>query len=610
MSSAPVADTSKMIISFWFRDPRGGTPPSIPWPGEMWTPGSASMVPPNVQYLVTSDAYTNTVFYVNPYGMPSTGIGGAILGGAFLGPLQVWTPSPPPIDTNDMHMFLTFGDPNQSYDYHEWKIDTPGVIKAVKYSGGQQVQFGVGWQPTAYPPPYAAYFTQIGDGGKFTVENIKINEAPTSKDPPGVPQSFIGVDKDGYLTICLQTKTKATYKGYAFQIEQFKELWATATYLKKDPPESAGYWVEVPGYWNGYQFEYKDISQEMMGTQPECFLLGGPLGGIESIGTPVIRDGSWHHILFSFDISGPVTYLANASPQGRVPPPPVVTTSCQAWLAVDDTEYTGNRLQHRPKLHDGLIGYPKLPGTITSEVLQFGPMLALSRDALHLGPNDIIPLNVFLTGKTGNPREGLLQFAANADILLSAEEATAAGTPVSPALQYGAKPGDFNPLDWTANIWTLYGHGVVPGPWLASCQPSRPTVPDPKTFDLPTYSCSEFTIPLAGHPIGIPASAHHLTHNTGVEMAELQIWANKTLDTGDASMRRLFIDKDGKPVPPKKAAEVLGKPDILLHGSTNWKTGKNTGTIGVDKDGQTKPDGQFSHIAKIEKFLPDPKLNK
>lgn len=602
MASAPVADASRMIISFWFRDPRGGgPPPSIPLAGDMWTPGGASMVPPNAQYLVTTDVYKNAVFYINPYGFPPEGIGGAILGGAFLGPLQTWTPNTTPIATNDMHMLLTFGDPNQSYDFTEWRIDTPGVIKAVYYSGGALsiATPGIGWQPKEWPPPYAAYFTKIGDAGKFTVQNIKINDTPTPKDPPGVPQSFIGVDKDGNLTICLQTKTKATYKGYAFQIEKFKELWATATYLNK-PTGEAGFWLEVSGYWNGYEFEYKDISQQVMGAQPECFLLGGPLGGIESIGAPVLRDGSWHHVLFSFDISGSVTSIAQASPKtGGQTPRPVVTTSCQAWLAVDDTEYTGNNLQHRPKIHDGLVGYPKLPGTVTTEVIQFGPMVALSRDDLHLGSNDIIPQNVWLIGKTGNPREGLRQCAANSDILISAEDAAAAGLPVSPALKYGAAPGDFNPLDWTGKIWTLYGHGVAPGPWLGSCQPPRPTVPNPLTFDLPTYTCSGFSLPLAEHPIGIPASSKYAAYNTGVEMAELQIWIGQSTEAGQG-VRRLFIDKEGRAVSPKKAEEVLGKPDIKLHGSANWKQGKNTGTTG----------SEFRHVAGIEKFTPDPKLNK
>lgn len=93
-------------------------------------------------------------------------------------------------------------------------------------------------------------------------------------------------------------------------------------------------------------------------------------------------------------------------------------------------------------------------------------------------------------------------------------------------------------------------------------------------------------------------------------MAELQIWAGQTLDTSDVSMRRLFIDDKGKPVPPSKAEKVLGKPDVKLHGSGNWKAGRNTGTSGIDKDGNTKSDGQFQHIAGIERFLPDPQLNK
>lgn len=85
-----------------------------------------------------------------------------------------------------------------------------------------------------------------------------------------------------------------------------------------------------------------------------------------------------------------------------------------------------------------------------------------------------------------------------------------------------------------------------------------------------------------------------------VEVAELQIFAGLTLDTGVVGNRRAFIDNNGKPVDPKQAQKLLGKkPDILLHGSGNWIKGKNTGS-----------DGQFTPTGKIKRYTPDPQLGK
>jgi hypothetical protein len=138
----------------------------------------------------------------------------------------------------------------------------------------------------------------------------------------------------------------------------------------------------------------------------------------------------------------------------------------------------------------------------------------------------------------------------------------------------------------------------------------HPTVPDPKTFDAPSYSCSGFSIPVNGNPIGIPAGSDLYKYNTGVEMAEFQMWANKTLDTSDINMRRLFIDANGEPVSPGAAERVLGRPDILLHGASGWKSGSNTGKSGMTAEGDVIPAGQFEPVAKILQFKPDPQLGK
>jgi hypothetical protein len=112
-------------------------------------------------------------------------------------------------------------------------------------------------------------------------------------------------------------------------------------------------------------------------------------------------------------------------------------------------------------------------------------------------------------------------------------------------------------------------------------------------------------------------------------MAEFQFFSDVAIDTSNKENLRAFIDskrddkghtiadKDGnvtlQPVDPKKAELLLGKrPDILLHGSSNWKKGHNTGSTGVtDPDTQDKQDipaGQFTPVAGIATYKPDPSI--
>ena len=98
-------------------------------------------------------------------------------------------------------------------------------------------------------------------------------------------------------------------------------------------------------------------------------------------------------------------------------------------------------------------------------------------------------------------------------------------------------------------------------------------------------------------------------------MAELQIFSGVTLDTSIEANRRAFVgyDEEGssrlKPVDPKQAEDLLGKkPDILLHGSTKWQQGKNTGSLGIDTVGEEIPSGQFTPTGEIKKYTPDPSI--
>lgn len=594
IKTAPIPNINKGIISVWFRDARKNDPPEPQeWPSGVWLPDTDSMVPPDVFKVAEQEAFKQNVFFWNAYGQYITG--GGITLPIFEGP-SVMMPSPPPLVTNGMHMMLTFGNAQQSYDYCQWIVQFPDVIEGVYYI--PMIVAGPQWSVPDWPPPYAPWITSLG---KFKVATFELS-APEPR-PNLVPQSFIGVDKDGYLTICLQTNTKAQYKGYAFQLDKVTEIRATQSYFAVsasilDP----GHWVKVPGYWDGYECWYSDISNEIMGAQPESFVIGGPPAAFDFESIPPVSDGAWHHLLFSFDISGGVD-LQWPSMQGSSLPPPIVHTKCKAWLALDDHNYTGAALQRRFAMHDG-FQLPLLPG-MGADVTGFGPVIPVISSVMNLKDNEILPRNCWIRAFGNNPREGLRRFVSTAG-LWEAE-----------STEYIDK-GDYNWFNWTGSIWPLYG---TPGStdWRGEVIPPRPSNPDPKTFDVPTYQCNGFNIPSAECPIGIPVSARHLEHNTGIEMAELQIWANVTLDTNQINLRRLFIreeidpetnQKRYLPTEPSKAAKVLGRPDVLLHGSSNWKRGKNTGTSGMDGENNPIKAGQFNPIAKILAFKPEPELGK
>lgn len=584
MNAAPIPNMNKGIVSLWFRDARKNVPPEPQeWPSGVWEPGTASMVPPDVFTLMQQPAFKQTVFFWNAYGQYITG-GGLTLP-IFESP-SVMTPTPPPFVTNGMHMMLTFGAV-QSYNYCPWTVTFPNVIEAVHYV--PQAVNGPQWSVLSNPPPYAPWIEELG---KFKVATFVLS-APEPR-PNLVPQSFIGVDKDGYLTICLQTDTRAQYKGYAFQLDKVTEIRATQSYFEAPPHLGLGEgrWIKVSGYWDGYEFWYTDVSNEVMGAQPETFVIGGPPAAFDFVSIPPVSDGAWHHLLFSFDISGAVKLQLPSTPPGGSRPPPIVETECRAWVALDDVNYKGSALQHRFPMHDG-FQLPLLLGMGT-DVTGFGPVTSSVSSVLKLEDNAILPRNCWIISFRNNPREGLKRFASTA------------GTWNEASTQF-INQGDYNFFQWTSSIWTLEGAGG-PATWAGSLNPPSPSNPDPKTFDVPTYQCDGFSIPVANHSIGIPVSNYHLENNTGIEMAELQIWAGVTLDTSDLNLRRLFIDENGEPADPSKAEEVLGRPDILLHGSDDWQEGRNTGTSGMSVTGDLLPDGQFTPVAGIEKFEPEPEL--
>lgn len=597
MISSQLPDMKSGIVSVWFRDPTlNPAPVEDTWPLPM---------PPNTFDYV--DAHPFETVYWNAYGVPILSPGRILLY-----PALVTLAYPPPLQTDTMHMLLTFGDPNQSYDYCKWNLEYPDVLQYVHLTGSPVA--GLGFNPDDWPAPYAPYYLYAygGDAGKFTVANFRLGEPEPRPDI--VPQSFIGVDKDGYIRICLQTKTRADYKGYAYQLDEITNIMATATNTGATSPGSPPPLRVYPGYWDGYQFKHKDVSNQVMGAAGECFIIGSGPPNINDGGQgPRVSGHGWHHLLFSFDIDGEVSEAQlEQSETSTIPHISAFSTSCKAWLAVDDINYTKTSLQKAYPIHQGPFGLPLLPGQGGPSNGTFGTTHVFPRRSFGaLGDNDVIPQNAWLYGASGTPRSGIVQtYVSFAGI--------ANGIP-----PFSSPAGDFQALQWTGQLATAYYGAEAVKP----LDPPRPDIPDPMSYyDPPSYQAGPFVLPTNGFPIGVPVQQRHLKHNTGIEMAELQIWANKTLDTGNVGNRRLFLDypKDAngnpdktkplEPVPPSVAAKVLGEPDILLHGSNNWIRGRNTGKSGFAIDATGKEvinqAGQFQPVARTERFLPEPKLGK
>lgn len=194
-------------------------------------------------------------------------------------------------------------------------------------------------------------------------------------------------------------------------------------------------------------------------------------------------------------------------------------------------------------------------------------------------------------------------------------------------VDHRAGGGTDDPFD--ANMGRFHVDGGDPNAILTENAHATATLnrgyPNNVTLPAPACSYPASAIPSHGAELGIPAATAYAADIKQVEMAELQIFIGVTLDTAVTTNRRAFVDKDGKPVKPTdgateddprgRAEKLLGKkPDILLHGSSDWKIGKNTGTLGIETNidgGQTIiPQGQFKPVAGIEEYKPEPALEE
>jgi hypothetical protein len=273
-----------------------------------------------------------------------------------------------------------------------------------------------------------------------------------------------------------------------------------------------------------------------------------------------VKPDTWHHVLISFDLNhstkatGAYAFYDYGVCAADGPTPPVQGTftdrTCsdpsRIWIALDDKNYNG----------------PDLTGAVA--------LMTGIRDAnLLFGPNEIVSRNS-----------------------LAALRASGGGQ--------------------KSDGWGVSG----------SVEKS-----DINSGPAPTYTLTGVTLPSKDYVFGIPAAADLVDGIRKAEMAELQMWTGVILDTSLEQNRRAFIDferdENGnivrddtgkaimKPAPPEAAQKLLGRrPEILLHGNSNWSAGKNTGSLGTDASGNEIAAGQFKPTGAIISYTPDPSLAK
>lgn len=636
MVSTDLPDMTKGIISFWVKDAGKKTAPPEPWPLKPM---------PVIQEDARGDG---DVTYWNNYWLPLDDF----IFTNWHDNSCVMMPINPPIMHDGVNMLLTFGDPNQKYEEAQWDlVKNPGGCMQWVEMKDTSVAIGIGFLFEDYPPPYAPYHNDPragGDGissqGIQQPANVDAYRVSKGAGRTGIiPPSYVGI-VDGKLTVCLQTKTRGDYKGYCWMNDRIANLMVQAV---AGGPNANGDFQNfyIPGlYWTGYEWHYEDVSNIIMTQAPDVFVLGGQWlhqHGIPNqfeaevhsvkaselsnrdyfLGDIDISGDTWHHVLISFDLSGTVTSEHDGTFTGTggyaLGP---VTSGCKAWITVDGKTYTGKKLRAccgGRGIFGGshAIGLAWIDGMGNEEprgMRETGGPVSLS-DVLQLGPHDIIPMNVYLqTSGSMMPTGHLKRFAGP-------ELVRADNMPRSGWLG-GYGPGDYDPRMWITALAQAHNQGLHQGGSGAGAGPEiwpiyyvdgvtrKPQAPDPKTLQRPKYQGGPYVIPTKGHPIGIPASGQFADHQTGCEMAELQIWANQSLDVSVPDNVRLFLTKDGKPEKMSVAEKALGKPDIRLHTSTGWMHGSNTGSTGLDAEGKPKQSQQFTPVAAIYRYKPDPQL--
>lgn len=322
-------------------------------------------------------------------------------------------------------------------------------------------------------------------------------------------------------------------------------------------------WIDPPGYW--YSTTVYDDHTGNVFKYPDSFGNAGlpkELGvvGESDAGFPEVSFDQWHHLLLSWDLgegnASHGIYWGDRpdSPPTRENKHEYVNSSSTLYCALDDVDRKGENGDGTPQL-PGM----RYPGMAPNATVSYNTYEVAGLDNLY-GP-DSSTITTDLSGTPSGPPTYSVGFTDT------------------------SMNGVFIPAELEYQI--SFPHREDAGADIEQVKPIR-----------------------------------------RVEMAELQIFTGVTLDTGVESNRRAFIDyerdKNGniirdnagkgtlKPVNPKAAADLLGKkPDVLLHGSSNWINGKNTGITGIDdsvEPPKEKPEGQFQRTGGIKAYKPEPSL--
>jgi hypothetical protein len=351
-------------------------------------------------------------------------------------------------------------------------------------------------------------------------------------------------------------------------------------YITQDPQGVEGYWMPWPPdnpYSPAkakYTYDGGDVSSLLLGTA-ERFTFGGfstsnPNGGavgditfdkIPGNRMPInVSADAWHHVLVSFDLNGDVhasgnTYQMKYGPESY--PPDIIESrsldsSCQMWIAFDDIDYgDGFTDADNPRA----IVTDNAAATYNAQTnYDFFVNYPLSWQTIGNVPGSGYFYQVDVSGLSTDP----------------------------PTFDYTAD-------SISANAWPV-------------CIPGDPDVADP----------NEPLVQVPPSQLPPPRSLTDVRYH--VEMAELQIYTDVTVNTEKDTERRLFISADGTPVNPgapdkqNTAMYLLRKrPEIMLRGSSAWKRGFNSGSLGVNAQGEVIPGGQFKASGTILNYKPSPK---
>jgi hypothetical protein len=384
---------------------------------------------------------------------------------------------------------------------------------------------------------------------------LRIDDGSTIKRPP----CFITIEDNGekfYLRVNLQMSNAGTGVGYgpftgttqatgALGTANFNGCGTTET---DDCGNKASYLEKLT-----QTFSITDNTAVTLSHAPDYFDIGGTSVGLNGSRSCEIEPDVWHHVLLSFDLTGTINATGS-------------------FTTISATQGAGSRCYIGKTDSASISSSCKVWMAIDDENLFGQSLVPIAYPERNLGPNDLISINAHNIAST----EGLAALTQR----------------------------NFTPM----YNGTLDRSGF--GYWVTE-YPSKPR---------PSYRYEPGVIKTQGHPIGVPSTESWGINEVPVsvqhcEMAELQIFTGITLDTSDEKKRRMFLapkEEGGValyPVNPQDTAELLKRqPTILLHGAGNWQKGKNTGTSGMDNDGELIKEGQFVPTGEIKKYKPDPSI--